>query len=109
MSEIWSEDGSIDAATQPFSMTTAKSIVTTGFILSGISQITPNFGKSVHRCTAMKTACLPQPSDGLILDFQGADECRLMAMSRHPADHAARSASRSEADVQIVKLGSRAI
>ncbi len=69
--------------------------------LSDITQITPKFvGASYRRSPAKGTGSLPQPSDGLILDLQGADECPLMAISGHTAGSSRTSALPPKADIR---------
>ncbi len=46
------------------------------------------------------TVYLLQPSDGLILDIQGADECLLMAMKRSSSHAADTSAYPPTTDIQ---------
>ena len=63
-----------------------------------LSQVGDDY--NIHRRSTVKTiASLPQPSDGLILGLQGADECLGLAR-RRPIEAAAKgSALPSDADV----------
>jgi hypothetical protein len=62
----------LDAVLEPHSMNDLGSMIWT--IEPTFPRQPPNSGKSYHLFTAKRIASLPQPSDGLFLGLQGADE-----------------------------------